>query len=172
LQDEQAPDYYQFKKDTAIDCNTEPTEITCNYVSENEELNKAQLSVFKDQVFKKKLLDNSSSTDSQGTLTVNNFNSSNEAISFNFEGTYGDETFILESGNYGVNTGNYGNTGLMISFMIFITLSLAGLFRPSASIAMGVLAIVMSVFIGALPLAQTSLTALVAVAAVLIWRMN
>jgi hypothetical protein len=77
-----------------------------------------------------------------------------------------------DTGFIGDRTNDYADAGLFIYFMMFIVTSFAGLWKPSASIALGMLSTLAAYLIGFLAVSQTALISLLAVGAVLVWRMN
>ena len=119
------------------------------------------------------------STSTSGMLSVSGFNASSQKYIYELSGLYidpsredVDEQFVLlDTQSFGDASSDYGDIGLFASLLIFVTLTFTGLWRASASIMMGMIAIVVAVFVGFLPIGQTALISVLSIGAILIWRM-
>jgi hypothetical protein len=146
--------------------------LTVEYVSDTERLNNITLSVYEETLFGKKKIDDDYSTDLQGILQVSGYNSSEERVFYELQGTFGESSLSLRTGSFGEIKGEYGQGGIFVSLMTFLVLTFAGVFRPSATIGMGLVAIVAMAFTGLMPLTQTALISVISLGAVMIWRMS
>jgi hypothetical protein len=147
-------------------------DVSVSYISETDRLNNIYLSVYQDDLFSTQLISSDSSEQVQGSLEAAGFNASNERVFYELTGTFGETNITLQTGSYGTPTNDYGDAGIFVSFMMFMALTLSGLFRPSAAIGLGVVSIFVMAFTGLLAVGQTALISLAALAAVLIWRMS
>jgi len=146
--------------------------LSVSYISETDRLNSIYLSVYQDDLFGSELISSDSSEQVQGRLEASGFNTSEERVFYELIGTFGETNITLQTGVYGSQTSDYGDAGIFVSFMMFMALTLSGLFRPSAAIGLGVVSIFVMAFTGLLAVGQTALISLAALAAVLIWRMS
>lgn len=154
-------------------------EVIVEYDTEREELNSIELKVLEDSMFDDIEVGSSESSATSGELTVSGFNASDGQFQYRLNGYFDDEEFLtssdkgllMDSGRFGEGVSQFQEGGLFISLLLFMTLTFSGLYRPEASIALGALSLVVASFVGFLPIGQTSLIAVVSVAAVMIWRM-
>jgi hypothetical protein len=152
--------------------NEENQSLSVSYISETDRLNSIYLSVYQDDLFGSELISSDSSEQVQGRLEASGFNTSEERVFYELVGTFGETNITLQTGVYGTQTSDYGGAGIFVSFLMFMALTLSGLFRPSAAIGLGVVSIFVMAFTGLLAVGQTALISLAALAAVLIWRMS
>jgi len=147
--------------------------VSVSFVSETERLNNISLKVYEETLFNRKLLDSDSSSDVQGQLTVSNFNASEQKIFYEVEGVFGDDKINLRTGGFGTQTSDYGDTGLLMSLFMVVTITLTGVkLGPEHAIGLGVVSIFVAGFTGFLAISQSALISVTALGAVLIWRMS
>jgi len=146
--------------------------VVVNYVSDTEKLNNITLTAREENTFSTNLLDTDSSDNLQGQLKVSGFNSSEQQVNYVLEGTFGGETVSLETGSFGTVDKGYGDTGIFMSLLMFVALTVTGLWRPSASIGLGVVGLFLMYFIGFISISQTALISVVVLGAVMVWRMS
>jgi hypothetical protein len=154
------------------DIQKENDTLTVSYVSETERLNNLSLTVYKETLFGNQKLGSQSSTDLSGVLQVSGFNASKQRLFYELEGTFGDNGFNLATGSFGEINNQYGEGGIFISMLTFLILTFSGVQRPSASVALGVIAIFVTAFTGLMPITQSALISVSALGAVMIWRMS
>jgi len=146
--------------------------LVVEYVSETNRLNNMSLKVFNDQTFGTTLIDKDFNTNPQGRLSVSGYNASNQSISYRLEATFGEDTVTLQTGSYGEIDQTYGDTGIFMGLIMFLALTITGLWRPSASIGLGIVGLFMMYFIGFVSISQTALISVVALGALIVWRMS
>jgi len=146
--------------------------LVVEYVSETNRLNNMTLKVFNSQTFGTTLIDQDSNINPQGRVSVSGFNASNQSISYRLEATFGEDTVTIQTGSYGEVNQTYGDTGLFMGLIMFLALSITGLWRPSASIGLGIVGLFMMYFIGFVSISQTALISVVALGALIVWRMS
>jgi hypothetical protein len=153
--------------------------VVVNYDTSNtESVNRLELTVSENTMFQGLEVGSDNSSATSGQLTVEGINTSENRYQYElnayFDGTEldSDTAVLIDSGSFGEQTGSYGETGLFVSLMIFLVLTFAGMWRAEATIALGAMSLIVASFVGFLPIGQTALISAVAVAAVLIWRMN
>ena len=112
--------------------------------------------------------DSGSSVTLTKTLPKNETYGYSLSVKFNDGKTY---TFISDIIEW-VGSPMYGLTGVVAAFVIFIFLAMFGIWNPTASIILGTIGIVVSVYLGVLSIGIGSLIGLVIAAGVLIWRMR
>jgi len=167
------PNWYDYEDTVSHDCRYNATQVTCDYESTTESLENVSLTVSKEGVVSPVQVGESFGTTASGSITVQGFNASKNRLTYRLEANFQDDVRnLLEVQSLGNNTSVIGDTGLMISLFMFLTMSFAGLWKPSASVVLGVFALIVSSFLPFLAVSQTALTALIALAAVLVWRMS
>jgi len=147
--------------------------LKVDYVSDTERLNNISLTVYRDGVFNNNKVTSDSSTSLQNRLTVSGFNASNKRYFYELEGTFGEKDFVLSTQSFGQETSDYGNTGLLMSMLIIVSLGIAGaLVSFSAAIALTTLGVLVAspFMLGFLPIGQSGLIAVIALASIMIWR--
>jgi hypothetical protein len=155
------------------DVTLQDDSLTVDYVSDTERLNNLSLTVYRDGVFNNNKVVSDSSTDLQGRLTVSGFNASEKRYFYELEGTFGEKDFVLSTEAFGQETSDYGNTGLFMSMLIITSLGIAGaLVSFSAAIALTTLGVLITspFMLGFLPIGQSGLIAIIALASIMIWR--
>jgi len=153
-------------------------EVIVEYDTDREELNKIELKVLEDGMFDDVEVGSDTSTATSGQLRVDGFNASSTQLQYRLNGYFDGEEFItsdrkllLDSGRFGEGVSEFQEGGLFITLMLFMVLTFSGLYRPEAAIGMGVVALIVSSFVGFLAIGQTALIAVISIGAILIWRM-
>jgi hypothetical protein len=143
------------------------------YSSGSEKLNNIELKVVKDSFFDDQVIDQANSTQLSNTLTVDGFNATEQELAVQASAEFGSGTVQVYQESFGTTQNSYGQGGIFMSLLLFLTMTFSGLWKPSAAIGMGTIAIiVLSIFTGFMPMTQTGLIAIISIAAVLVWRMT
>jgi len=146
--------------------------LTVSYVSETERLNSIELKVYKETLFGNTLIAEDNSTDLQSVLQVSGFNASEDRLFYEVNAEFAGDKINLDTGSFGDLSSDYGLGGIFVSLMMFLTLTFAGLNRPSTSIALGMVAILATAWTGLMPITQSALISVLSLGAVMIWRMS
>jgi len=169
----------QFIRGVDFEVTVLEDEVIVDYDTETEELNSIELKVLEDSMFEDIEVDTDSSTATSGQLRVDGFNASDGQFQYRLNGYFDGEEFItedrsllLDSGRFGEGVSEFQEGGLFISLMLFMVLTFSGLYRAEAAVAMGVLSLIVSSFVGFLAIGQTALIAVISVGAILVWRMT
>jgi len=168
----------QLVRGVEFEVTTLEDEVIVEYDTETEELNQIELGVYEDTLFDRQKINETSSSATSGQLSVTGFNASDQQLQYRLNGVFDDPRsedtirHLLDSGSFGQGVSEFQETGLFTSLLLFLGLTLSGLWRPEAAIGMGTLSIMIAFFVGFLPIGQTALIAVVSVAAILVWRMN
>jgi len=152
-------------------CSNNLTTVECGFISSTPELDNITLNVEKSG-FSQGDVGNDSSNLSKEVLTVNGLNTSNSSYYFEITGNFDGQEYIIDTGIINQKQGTYGDTGVFMALLMFLSLSIAGAWKPSASIGLGILAVMITSGIGFLSLTESSVIALAALGAVLVWRMR
>lgn len=147
--------------------------VTCDYSSETDGLDYVELVVERNDPVQPTRVCSTKTTSTSGSISCTGINASNSTYTYEFIAEFNDGTIIiLQTETFGKLTNNYGDTGVLASFALFITFAMGGLLFPTATIALSVLALVVASFTGLFLVQLSSLASIITVAAILIWRMN
>ena len=165
--------YFDYEKQVGGSCQYNGTQVTCEYDSQTESLDTVSLSVYEEQSIGKKLYERKNLSTSTGTMTVEGFNASETQLSYDLTAYFNNDVeIVLDTGGIGDQATPFRQAGLFLVLLQFLVMALAGLWKPTASITLGVFSLIISASLPFMAVPQTALTALVALGAVLIWRMN
>jgi len=164
--------YYSFEGRVNHDCRkVNNSMFTCSYDGP-ESMDKIELKAEEDRLVGLNEVCNVNSTSSKGELVCDGLNISGNRYKYSLTSFFSGNQVAEATGFIGERSNDYASAGLFIYFMMFIVTSFAGLWKPSASIALGMLSTLAAYIVGFLAVSQTALISLLAVGAVLIWRMN
>lgn len=172
LGDQLSPSYFDFEGKVSHSCISNLTAIECSYTGPSS-LENISLKVEEDMPVSLETRCITSSTSSSGTLQCTGLNTSSSRYKYSLTAENNDgNRLTVENGWLGELSNDFGDTGVMISLLMFVTMSFAGLWRPSATVMLGMLAMVAASITGFVSIGQTALISLLSLGAVLIWRMS
>jgi hypothetical protein len=164
--------FYSFEGRVNHDCRkVNNSMFSCSYDGPAS-MDKIELKVEEDKLVGLDEVCSVESTSSKGELVCDGLNISGNRYKYSLNSFFSGNEVAEDTGFIGDRTNDYADAGLFIYFMMFIVTSFAGLWKPSASIALGMLSTLAAYLIGFLAVSQTALISLLAVGAVLVWRMN
>lgn len=166
------PSLYTWKDQVGSSCTSGTTYVNCSYTSDTGNLEKVTLNVDKRQAIGFKSVCSRSGGTVSGRLICTSLNTTGNRYKYVLEAEMSGGSFNLETGWLGNVNNRFGDAGLMVAFMLFITLSMGGLWRPEASVLLGLLALTVSFFTGFLALSLSAFASIVFVGLILVWRMN
>lgn len=164
--------YYDVEGRVEYDCNVENTStFSCGY-SGPESMENITLKVDKREQIGYSTNCSVSSTSSNGRLICTGLNTTSDKYKYSLTAYYPTQSVSVTTGYIGQLSNSWAQAGLFIYFMLFITTSFAGLWRPEASIALGMLSTLVAYVVGFLVVTQTAVISMLAVGVALIWRMS
>jgi len=148
-------------------CSFNQTQISCNYMSQTEKLEKAVLQVDRIEPVTDIQVCNSSSPTATGTLTCNGINTSTDSYRYQINGEYSNNIEILgAAGVTGNQSNQYGAAGIILTLFIFLFVYAATSFNVPIGIGLGTLSILFSSLAGFLVLTPAMRATLIALAIV------
>lgn len=168
--EETTTDYLDWDGDLGADCSSNTTQVSCDYQSSSESLEKAVLKV-KDigKVHTETVCQKTSKT-ATGTLICDGLNTTENSYRATLTGYYPDDTTVQPYNSFlGKTEGWSRGVGLLATAILFIISFLGGGFHPVAGISLGLISLIMSQVIGIFPVSQDVLMSIVAVGVVTGW---
>lgn len=114
-------------------------------------------------------------TSTAGTININATSPGDDTfVATSYANFDTDDTFYLGSLSHSFETGylDWGKSGLFITFLVILTLSLIALWSAEISVVMATLGLVASILLGMFYITYTLLVGLIIIIGLAIWRMS